>query len=48
MRNDAYGNLYLIADELRTIANNGLMHQKNEFDRERLYQVLSASARMIG
>lgn len=48
MQNDMYGDLYLIADELRTIANNGLMYQKNEYDRERLYQVLSASARMIG
>jgi ADP-ribose pyrophosphatase YjhB (NUDIX family) len=48
MTNDTYGDLYLIADELRTIANYGLMHQKNEYDRERLYQVLSTSARMIG
>jgi 8-oxo-dGTP pyrophosphatase MutT (NUDIX family) len=47
MTNDTYGKLYLIADELRAIANYGLMHQKNEHDRERLYEVLSASARMI-
>jgi 8-oxo-dGTP pyrophosphatase MutT (NUDIX family) len=47
MMEDTYEKLYLVADELRTIANYGLMHQKNEYDRERLYQVLSASARMI-
>jgi len=47
MTDDIHGRLYLIADELRAIANYGLMHQKNEHDRERLYEVLSASARMI-
>ena len=47
MTDDTYGKLYLIADELRAIANYGLMHQKKEYDRERLYEVLSASARMI-
>ncbi len=47
MTDDIYGRLYLIADELRATANYGLMHQKNEHDRERLYEVLSASARMI-
>ena len=47
MTDDTYGKLYLIADELRAIANYGLMHQKNEYDRERLYEVLSASARMV-
>ncbi len=44
---DIYAELYLVADELRAIANYGLMHQNNEHDRERLHQVLSASARMI-
>jgi 8-oxo-dGTP pyrophosphatase MutT (NUDIX family) len=47
MTDDTYGKLYLIADELRAITNYGLMHQRNEYDRERLYEVLSASARMI-
>ena len=48
MTDDVHGQLYLIADQLRAVANYGLMHQKNEHDRERLYEVLSASARMIG
>ncbi len=47
MPGDVYGKLYLVADKLRAIANYGLMHQKNEYDRERLYGVLSASAEMI-
>ena len=47
MTHDIYGRLYLVADKLRAIANYGLMHQKNEYDRERLYEVLSASASMI-
>ena len=47
MTDDMYGKLYLVADQLRAIANYGLMHQKNEYDRERLNEVLSASARMI-
>jgi 8-oxo-dGTP pyrophosphatase MutT (NUDIX family) len=47
MPGDMYGKLYLVADKLRAIANYGLMHQKNEYDRERLYEVLSASAEMI-
>ncbi|MBN2240798.1 MAG: NUDIX hydrolase N-terminal domain-containing protein [Dehalococcoidales bacterium] len=48
MTNDLYGPLYLIADELRAIANYGLLHSENEYERERLSQVLSASARMVG
>jgi 8-oxo-dGTP pyrophosphatase MutT (NUDIX family) len=47
MTDDIYGKLYIIADQLRTIANYGLMHQKNEYDRERLYEVLSASAGIV-
>ncbi len=47
MTDDIYGRLYLVADQLRAIANYGLMHQKNEYDRERLYEVLSASATML-
>jgi 8-oxo-dGTP pyrophosphatase MutT (NUDIX family) len=48
MMDDISGELYLVADKLRAIANYGLMRQKNEHDRERLYEVLSASARIIG
>ena len=47
MSGDVYGRLYLVADKLRAIANYGLMHQKNEYDRERLYEVLASSAEMI-
>jgi ADP-ribose pyrophosphatase YjhB (NUDIX family) len=38
--------LYSIADELLAIANLGLRHSKNDYDRERYEKVLSASARL--
>lgn len=39
--------LFLIADELRAIANLGLHYSKGDYDRERYQKVLSASARII-
>ena len=47
MTEDMFEQLYIIADQLRSTANYGLMHQKNPYDRERLQEVLSASARMV-
>lgn len=40
-------NLYLIADELRAIASNGLRYAEVGYDRERYEQVLKASARLV-
>jgi ADP-ribose pyrophosphatase YjhB (NUDIX family) len=39
--------LYLLADELRAIANLGRRYALNDYDRERYEQVLAASARLI-
>lgn len=39
--------LYLIADELRSIAANGLRFAENGYDRERYEQVRQASARLV-
>jgi len=38
--------IYSIADELLAVANLGLHHSKNAYDRERYEKVLSASARL--
>ena len=37
--------VYLIADELRSIANAGVFYARNEYDRERYDRALSLSAR---
>jgi hypothetical protein len=39
--------LYLLADELRAIANAGLYWTKNGYDKERYEEVLKASARLV-
>lgn len=39
--------MYLIADELRTIANLGLRLTENQFDHGRYERVLAASARLV-
>lgn len=39
--------LYQIADELRAIANQGLIYGENAYDRERYQHILAASARLI-
>lgn len=39
--------IYSIADELLAVANLGLHHSKNAYDRERYEKVLSASARLM-
>ena len=39
--------IYLIADELRSIANAGAHYAENEYDRERYDRVLLLSARLI-
>jgi ADP-ribose pyrophosphatase YjhB (NUDIX family) len=44
---DSSGELYVIADELRAIANLGLAFYKNDYDRERYEHVLAASARLV-
>ncbi len=46
-REDTTQQLYLLADELRAIANYGLMHSSSPYDRERLEKVLNASARLL-
>jgi ADP-ribose pyrophosphatase YjhB (NUDIX family) len=39
--------LFLIADELRAIANLGLQYATNDYDRERYQRVLESSARLL-
>jgi len=39
--------IYSIADELLAVANLGLHHSKNAYDRERYEKVLSVSARLV-
>ena len=39
--------VYLIADELRSIANAGVFYAGNEYDRERYERALSLSARLV-
>ena len=39
--------VYLVADELRSIANAGVFHAGNEYDRERYERALSLSARLV-
>jgi hypothetical protein len=40
--------LYEIADELRSIANMGLLYTHNDYDRERYLKVQLLSARLFG
>ena len=40
-------NIYLIADELRSIADLGLHYAENDYDRERYSRTLALSARLI-
>ena len=44
---DATGEMYLIADELRSIADLGLHYAENDYDRERYHRALSLSARLV-
>lgn len=44
---DARDDIYLIADELRSIADLGLHYAQNDYDRERYSRALSLSARLI-
>jgi ADP-ribose pyrophosphatase YjhB (NUDIX family) len=44
---DPTGEMYLIADELRSIADLGLHYAENEYDRERYSRALSLSARLV-
>jgi ADP-ribose pyrophosphatase YjhB (NUDIX family) len=44
---DSSGELYVIADELRAIANLGLAFYKNDYDRQRYEHVLAASGRLV-
>ena len=44
---DARGEIYLIADELRSIADMGLHYTQNDYDRERYSRALSLSARLV-
>ena len=39
--------IYLIADELRSIANSGTFYAENDYDRERYERALSLSARLV-
>ena len=40
-------NIYLVADELRSIADLGLHYSENDYDRERYGRALSLSARLV-
>ena len=40
--------LYEIADELRAIADYGLMHVQNDYDRDRYEKVQRLSAKLLG
>ncbi len=44
---DATGEMYLIADELRSIADLGLLYAQNSYDNERYRRVRSLSARLV-
>ena len=44
---DPTGEMYLIADELRSIADLGLRYAENDYDRERYRRALSLSARLV-
>ena len=44
---DARDDIYLIADELRSIADLGLHYAENDYDRERYGRALSLSARLV-
>ena len=44
---DPTGEMYLIADELRSIADMGLHYAENDYDRERYHRALSLSARLV-
>ncbi len=44
---DAAQEIYLIADELRSISDLGLHYSENDYDRERYTRTLSLSARLI-
>ena len=44
---DSEGEIYLIADELRSIADLGLHYAENDYDRERYGRALSLSARLV-
>ena len=44
---DSKDNIYLIADELRSIADLGLHYAENDYDRERYGRALSLSARLV-
>ena len=44
---EATDNIYLIADELRSIADLGLHYAQNDYDRERYSRTLSLSARLV-
>ena len=42
---DAMSEMYLIADELRSIAETGLRYAENDYDRDTYERALSLSAR---
>ncbi len=44
---DSRDEIYLIADELRSIADTGLHYAQNDYDRERYDRALSLSARLV-
>ena len=44
---DIVSKIFSIADELRAVANLGLAHYQNEYDRERYQKVLIASAELV-
>ena len=44
---NARDDIYLIADELRSIADLGLHYAENDYDRERYARALSLSARLV-
>ena len=44
---DATGEMYLVADELRSIAETGLHYADNDYDRERYHRARSLSARLV-
>lgn len=46
--NDRDSELYLIADELRSIADMGLRYCEIEYDRDRYHRARSLSARIVG
>ena len=44
---DRTGEIYLIADELRSVADMGLRYAENDYDRERYHRAKSLSARLV-